>query len=150
MCSKPWRSRSAQCAPRLTPYDFGAVLARELMDKITILRIKAGRMREAEKLDNVRRELDLLVRLADGAGPSGPSIDLLSNKLAAVNARLWNIEDEIRTRERDGDFGPRFVALGRSVQAENHVRRDQTADQHARQFGARRREELCLMRLSSE
>ena len=106
-------------APRMfsTPCSLG-----ELIDKITILRIKAERIREEEKLDNVRRELALLERLAHEDGPSGPPIDWLTDKLAAVNVRLWNIEDAIRTCERKGDFGPRFVALARSVYGENDAR----------------------------
>jgi Flp pilus assembly protein TadD len=108
-----------RAAPRLvsTPCSLG-----ELIDKITILRIKVGRMREEEKLANVRRELALLERLAREDGAIGPSIDLLTDRLAAVNARLWDIEDAIRTCERKGDFGPSFVALARSVYGENDVR----------------------------
>ena len=94
----------------------------ELIDKITILRIKAERIREEEKLANVHRELALLERLAREDGPVGSSIDLLTDRLAAVNARLWDIEDAIRTCEREGDFGPRFIALARSVYGENDAR----------------------------
>ncbi len=106
-------------APRMfsTPCSLG-----ELIDKITILRIKAERIREEEKLDNVRRELALLERLAHEDGPSGPPIDCLTDKLAAVNVRLWDIEDAIRTCERNGDFGSRLVALARSVYGENDAR----------------------------
>ena len=93
----------------------------ELIDKITILRIKAERIGEKEKLANVRRELALLERLAQEDGASGP-IDLLTDQLAAVNARLWAIEDAIRACEREGDFGPRFVELARSVYSENDTR----------------------------
>ena len=75
-----------------------------------------------EKLANVRRELALLERLAQEDGASGPPIDLLTDRLAAVNARLWAIEDAIRACEREGDFGPRFVALARSVYSENDTR----------------------------
>jgi Family of unknown function (DUF6165) len=108
-----------RAGPRLlsTPCALG-----ELIDKITILRIKAARIREEEKLANIRRELALLERLAREDGSAGPSIDLLTDRLAAVNARLWSIEDAIRGCEREGDFGPRFVALARSVYCENDVR----------------------------
>ena len=108
-----------RAAPRMiaTPCSLG-----ELLDKITILRIKAERIGEADKLANIRRELALLERLAQEDGASGPPIDLLTDKLAAVNARLWTIEDAIRTCERDEDFGPRFVALARSVYCENDTR----------------------------
>jgi hypothetical protein len=108
-----------RATPRMiaTPCSLG-----ELLDKITILRIKAERIGEADKLANIRRELALLERLAQEDGASGPPIDLLTDKLAAVNARLWSIEDAIRTCEREGDFGPRFVALARSVYCENDTR----------------------------
>jgi Family of unknown function (DUF6165) len=94
----------------------------ELIDKITILRIKTERIGEPHKLANVHRELAMLERLAREDGAAAPSIDHLTDKLAAVNARLWAIEDTIRTCERDGDFGPRFVALARSVYRENDTR----------------------------
>jgi tetratricopeptide (TPR) repeat protein len=106
-------------APRAvsTPCSLG-----ELIDKITILRIKAERIGEPEKLANVRRELNLLERSAREDGASVPPIDLLTDQLAAVNGRLWAIEDALRTCEREGDFGPRFVALARSVYCENDTR----------------------------
>ena len=94
----------------------------ELIDKITILRIKAERIREPEKLANVRRELNLLERSAREDGASVPPIDLMTDQLALVNGRLWTIEDALRTCEREGDFGPRFVALARSVYRENDTR----------------------------
>ena len=94
----------------------------ELIDKVTILRIKAERIREPEKLANVHRELKLLERLACENGARGSSLGVLTNQLAHVNARLWTIEDALRACERDGDFGPRFVALARSVYGENDTR----------------------------
>ena len=93
----------------------------ELMDKITILRIKTDRIGEPEKLANVRRELALLERLAQEDGASGP-IEFLTDQLAGVNARLWTIEDAIRACEREGDFGLRFIELARSVYRENDTR----------------------------
>ena len=106
-------------APRMvsTPCSLG-----ELIDKITILRIKAERIGEPEKLANVRRELNLLERLAREDGTSMPPIDLLTDQLAAVNGRLWTIEDALRSCEREGDFGSHFVALARSVYRENDTR----------------------------
>jgi tetratricopeptide (TPR) repeat protein len=106
-------------APRAvsTPCSLG-----ELIDKITILRIKAERIGEPEKLANVRRELNLLERSAQEDGASVPPIDLLTDQLTLVNERLWTIEDALRSCEREGDFGSRFVALARSVYRENDTR----------------------------
>ncbi len=94
----------------------------ELLDKITILRIKAEHIGEPEKLANVHRELTLLERLARDDGALGTPIDLLTDQLGTVNGRLWTIEDELRACEREGDFGPRFIALARSVYCENDTR----------------------------
>jgi tetratricopeptide (TPR) repeat protein len=107
-----------RAAPRMiaTPCSLG-----ELIDKITILRLKAERIGEPDKLANVCRELALLEQLAREDVAAGP-IDLLTDQLAAVNARLWAIEDAIRARESEGDFGPRFVELAQSVYRENDTR----------------------------
>jgi tetratricopeptide (TPR) repeat protein len=106
-------------APRMisTPCSLG-----ELIDKITILRLKTEHIEDEEKLANVRRELALLEQLAQRDGALGSAIGLLTDKLAAVNARLWAIEDAIRGCERESDFGPRFVELARSVYSENDTR----------------------------
>ena len=65
---------------------------------------------------------NVLERLARKDGACEPPIDLMTDQLAAVNERLWAIEDALRACERGGDFGPRFVALARSVYCENDTR----------------------------
>ena len=96
------------------------ISAGELIDKITILRIKAQRI-AADKRDNVRRELDLLEALA-ARELAGVDLDALTAELTAINAGLWDIEDGKRDCERRGDFGPAFVALARSVYIETDRR----------------------------
>jgi tetratricopeptide (TPR) repeat protein len=108
--------RTASCILS-TPCSLG-----ELIDKITILRIKAERIQEPQKLANVHRELKLLERLANEDSVRGSALDVLTSQLAHVNARLWTIEDALRACEREGDFGPRFIALARSVYCENDTR----------------------------
>lgn len=100
----------------------------ELLDKITILRIKARRMDDAAKLVNVRRELALLERTweqAAGGSRVGESAADLAGEMAAleaVNAALWDIEDRIRACEAEGRFDARFVELARSVYLRNDER----------------------------
>jgi tetratricopeptide (TPR) repeat protein len=94
----------------------------ELIDKITILRIKAERIADADKLGNVRRELALLEALAQAEGLVGAPLESLVDSLVATNTRLWEVEDAVRICERDSDFGPRFVALARSVYVINDER----------------------------
>ena len=94
----------------------------ELIDKIAILEIKSRRISDGDKLRNVRRELALLERSLNGAGLDHASLGGLKGELTAVNERLWEIEDEIRSCERNGEFGDRFVALARSVHVANDRR----------------------------
>ena len=98
----------------------------ELLDKITILEIKAERIADRNKLANVEAELALLVERRQGlglaAGGKGAEIDRLIAELGAVNRRLWEVEDRLRALEHGGDFGATFVALARSVYQENDRR----------------------------
>jgi len=94
----------------------------ELLDKISILEIKAERIDDGDKHANVERELDLLTGLWHAAGLESNEITELRARLRAINERLWDIEDAIRDCERRGDFGERFVDLARSVYRTNDRR----------------------------
>ena len=84
----------------------------ELIDKITILQIKADRF-SGEALANVQRELALLEGVLAGCGLELPTE--LIEALSEINQRLWTIEDAIREREANGCFDDRFIELARSV-----------------------------------
>ena len=96
------------------------ISAGELIDKITILRIKARRI-AADRRANVQHELGLLEILAERE-LAGIDLAALTAELTAINEGLWDIEDAKRGCERRGDFGPAFVALARSVYIENDRR----------------------------
>ncbi len=94
----------------------------ELVDKITILRIKSERIGDAQKLANVRAELAALEATWQASGLASNAIDAEIAALYAVNARLWVIEDDIRECERRADFGAEFIRLARAVYIENDER----------------------------
>jgi tetratricopeptide (TPR) repeat protein len=94
----------------------------ELIDKITILEIKSERISNTAKLRNVRNELGLLHALQADQGLSSQPLDEVRTSLKAVNAELWEIEDNIRICEKNGDFGPAFIALARAVYKLNDKR----------------------------
>lgn len=85
----------------------------ELLDKITILRIKREKIASGEGARHVADELSLLEGVATSLDL--PDLGTLETDLGAVNRRLWDIEDEIRELERSGDFGARFIEVARSV-----------------------------------
>jgi hypothetical protein len=94
----------------------------ELLDKITILRIKSARMTDAAKLANVRVELAELEQTWRGAVGTEADVAADERALQAVNERLWVIEDDIRDKERAQAFDARFIELARSVYIENDER----------------------------
>ena len=99
------------------PVSFG-----ELIDKITILEIKSERMHDAAKLANVRDELQLLNALWAADPASATDIAAERGELKRVNEALWEIEDEIRVKERDQAFDDRFIGLARAVYHTNDKR----------------------------
>ena len=87
----------------------------ELLDKITILRIKVARIQEAAKLANVKLELSLLEQIWRDAGAAAHDVALDERALENVNERLWDIEDRIRDKEARQTFDRDFIELARAV-----------------------------------
>src|SRR5712671_6550941 len=94
----------------------------ELLDKITILRIKSQRMSDPAKLSNVRLELRALEDAWNASAHAKIDIEADVSALLAVNERLWVIEDDIRDKERAQTFDAEFVRLARAVYFENDER----------------------------
>mgnify|MGYP003588865981 FL=1 len=96
--------------------------AGEVIDKITILKIKAERMTDPAKLKNVNHELSVLSAACAQNLAATPELARLETELQAVNEALWAIEDDIRACEAVRDFGPKFIELARSVYIQNDKR----------------------------
>jgi hypothetical protein len=94
----------------------------ELLDKITILRIKSARITDAAKLANVRLELGLLEKQWRASLPAGMDVAAEEKALENVNAKLWEVEDLIRDLEAEKRFDARFVELARAVYINNDER----------------------------
>jgi hypothetical protein len=94
----------------------------ELLDKITIMRIKAARMQDAAIVANVRHELALLEKSWKDSGASAAVLGNEEANLTRVNEALWVIEDDIRDEERAQRFGEKFVELARAVYVTNDER----------------------------
>jgi hypothetical protein len=94
----------------------------ELLDKITILRIKSARLRDQAKLANVKYELTLLEQTWRSSLPNDPAIAADEAQLQQVNAQLWDIEDRIREHEAQQRFDAAFIELARAVYIRNDER----------------------------
>ena len=98
-----------------TPVSIG-----ELVDKITILRIKSRRIKDQQKLININNELDKLISVFSKL--EIPDILLEFVELEDINRELWEIEDDIREKERSKQFDEEFIELARSVYITNDRR----------------------------
>jgi hypothetical protein len=94
----------------------------ELLDKITILRIKAARMSDAVKIANVTHELSLLEKTWKDSGAAAVDLGPEEASLTRVNEALWVIEDDIRDEERAKRFNAKFIELARAVYVTNDER----------------------------
>lgn len=97
----------------------------ELLDKLTIVRIKEQRIPDPSKLRNIGFERSLLTLRLDQLNipeELHSIIQSLTDSLHAVNLTIWDVEDEIRKCEAQKDFGGRFIELARSVYYNNDER----------------------------
>ena len=96
----------------------------EVLDKITILEIKSERISDPDKLVNVNRELELLQASWQKFVDVDDDVRRIHAKLKSINEDLWEIEDDIRDKERAREFDERFIELARSVYVTNDRRAD--------------------------
>ena len=86
----------------------------DLLDRLTILGIKAGKLSGAA-LANAEAERVQLVQAWVAAGLPAPDSLLAFRELSEINLALWEVEDRLRAAEATGEFGPAFVDDARSV-----------------------------------
>ena len=87
----------------------------ELLDKISILKIKKEKIKDPEKLKFIDDEYKVLKNQLDSNINSDKKIDELFESLKQINSKLWVIEDEKRMCEKNSDFGEQFVKLSRDI-----------------------------------
>jgi predicted nucleic acid-binding Zn-ribbon protein len=91
----------------------------EIIDKLTIVRIKMEHITDKTKLENLKKEHTILKKASTSIMDE---IDPLYTSLYQINKELWDIEDKIRDFERRKDFGVNFIATAREVYLKNDRR----------------------------
>jgi len=94
----------------------------EFFDKITILEIKQSQIKDAGKLVNINKELDVLNKLLDDLPFSRADVEQEVAALLEINKKLWVIEDDIREKESKKLFDEEFIELARAVYYTNDKR----------------------------
>lgn len=90
----------------------------EIVDKLTILKIKLENSNNEQKTEQILRELNYLEPLVEELNVSQ---DLIQ-ELQEVNQKIWNTEDKIRLCEKSKQFDETFVQLARDVYFNNDKR----------------------------
>tara|TARA_B110000014_G_C19572305_1_gene304808 strand:- start:82 stop:483 length:402 start_codon:yes stop_codon:yes gene_type:complete len=98
------------------------ISAGELLDKISILEIKAEKINDKVSKKEVQKEYEILKKIQNSSINFDGEIKKLFNSLKVVNISLWNIEDKLRIHEKNKDFGDRFIELAREVYFNNDKR----------------------------
>jgi len=94
----------------------------ELLDKISILEIKLGKIKDSENLKFISNEHSILKKQLDNNVKSDDKLVKFFQSLKEINEKLWVIEDEKRQCEKDKDFGEQFIKLSRDVHFLNDER----------------------------
>ena len=87
----------------------------ELLDKISILEIKQGKIKDPEKLKFINNEHSILKDQLNKNVKSDDKLNDLYQSLKEINSKLWVIEDDKRQCEKEKDFGEKFIKLSRDV-----------------------------------
>ena len=87
----------------------------ELLDKISILEIKKGKIKDPEKLNFINEEHSILKDQLNNNVKSDKKLTELFESLKQINAKLWVIEDDKRQCEKEKDFTDNFIKLSRDV-----------------------------------
>ena len=87
----------------------------ELLDKISILEIKQGKIKDPEKLKFIDNEHSILKDQLNKNVKSDDKLNNLYQSLKEINSKLWVIEDDKRQCEKEKDFGEKFIKLSRDV-----------------------------------
>lgn len=96
----------------------------EIIDKLSILDIKKEMIKDQNKLVDIVKEYNYLKEIV--VNEIGLSLESEEYKeLLETNKKLWNIEDDIRNKEKDKLFDDEFIELARSVYFTNDIRAHQ-------------------------
>ena len=101
---------------------YAEISAGELVDKITILKIKKEKITNKEKLIEIKKELDSLTNTFNKSIKKNINLDALTKELKNINLKLWDIEDKKRELEKKQGFGKEFIELARNVYKFNDER----------------------------
>ena len=89
----------------------------EIVDKVTILKIKQSKATDFNALQNIEKELTIIQK----ENPEVNKKDALFEKLSKINKKLWVLEDSIREKSKKKEFDKQYIEYAESI----HITNDQ-------------------------
>lgn len=96
----------------------------EILDRISILEIKLEKITDKQKLSNILKELSNLQKELESNLLELKNTTDYYTHLKSINLQLWNIEDQLRIKEKNKQFDEEFIVLARDVYFTNDLRAD--------------------------
>ena len=90
----------------------------EIIDKITILKIKSKKIKDIEALKNINLELKMI----QDENPSSNTKDDLFDNLHKINQKLWILENIIREKSKTNTFDDTYIKIAESIHKTNDER----------------------------
>ena len=90
----------------------------DLIDKITILKIKLNKIKRKDALENIKIELDTITN----ENPLSNKEDKLFTDLYQVNLKLWFLEDCIRMKSKKKEFDEQYISYAENIHIKNDER----------------------------
>lgn len=90
----------------------------DVVDKVTILKIKLQKIKNEEALKNIKHELDTIQTEI----PLVKEKDILFITLHKINEKLWDLEDIIREKSKNKLFDNSYIQTAESIHATNDSR----------------------------
>ena len=98
------------------------ISAGELVDKISILEIKREKVKDKTNQAEIEKEYKILKEVQNSNIEMTEKLETLFKEIKQVNLDLWNVEDKLRVREKNKNFGQAFIELARNVYLNNDKR----------------------------
>lgn len=98
----------------------------ELIDKITVLKIKKERVQNPERLVNIVRELSMLEETRKEHFPDTEKlldkVQKSEDRLKEINETIWHMSEKIRELVDAKNFGKDFIDVSLSIHLSNDIR----------------------------
>lgn len=90
----------------------------EIVDKVTILKIKQEKAVDKDQYENITKELTIIEK----ENPQVTQKDDLFDVLSTVNKKLWELEDNIRDKSRKREFDQTYIDYAEQIHTDNDKR----------------------------